>query len=505
MQFSHRRRYTGSGMAGYVDDTLFGSTKLPSIKQRATSADKSNPAIKTGRTLAGRNSASDIVHVTQRDLERMLRPSPILTADEVVAAKRAQDEKREAAQAVSKARKERMMRLEEEAKKNAPITDTERLKNQQQSATRSRATKLLEEERDQVKNMNQMMLYSKCVTIRDAQIEEKRLLMQENEDETRKQDMMMEIDRICALEQYEARESARHDERRRGAKVLEEQIHERERYRLMQEEIRDQERITMLREVERLKEEELQVQLEKKLRGKQLMEEVAAANAEQIRRKEMMKVREVQEDVKIQTYVKRKMLKEQEIQFEKDRIAHEKEMETARLRALQEKAADKQSELDELRARRYQEAKEREWRTKEKAMVDRQVAMGAELSDARAAQQNAILKQRADMARVERDEFVRVVTVNKAKEHDDMVMTVAKQDINHRYKEDLLTQIKVREERTKKDRQAFLEDGARLRAEAEAERRRLLEIKAAKLDELAESGVPQKYRAELAKMKIMPH
>lgn len=46
----------------------------------------------------------------------------------------------------------------------------------------------------------------------------------------------------------------------------------------------------MLKEMERLKEEELAAAIEKKLAGKALMAEVAASNAEQIRRKELQKV-----------------------------------------------------------------------------------------------------------------------------------------------------------------------------------------------------------------------
>jgi hypothetical protein len=50
----------------------------------------------------------------------------------------------------------------------------------------------------------------------------------------------------------------------------------------------------------------------------------------------------------------------------------------ARLRALQEKVADRQSEEDENRARRWQEAKDREWRGRERAAAERQVgACGA--------------------------------------------------------------------------------------------------------------------------------
>lgn len=44
----------------------------------------------------------------------------------------------------------------------------------------------------------------------------------------------------------------------------------------------------------------------------------------------------------------------QALAAEKEAIAHEKEMEVARLQAMQEKQADHQSEQDELRARRYQ-------------------------------------------------------------------------------------------------------------------------------------------------------
>jgi hypothetical protein len=54
----------------------------------------------------------------------------------------------------------------------------------------------LQEEKDEVKHMNQMMLYSKCVTIRDAQIQDKQQRLLETQDEARKQDLLMEIERI---------------------------------------------------------------------------------------------------------------------------------------------------------------------------------------------------------------------------------------------------------------------------------------------------------------------
>lgn len=89
----------------------------------------------------------------------------------------------------------------------------------------------------------------------------------------------------------------------------------------------------------------------------------------------------------------------------------------------QERAADKQSELDELRARRYQEAKEREWRAKECAALERHASMQKELSEAREAQKNAKLKQQADMAGIEHQDFMRVLAVNRVKEHEEMMVT----------------------------------------------------------------------------------
>lgn len=105
---------------------------------------------------------------------------------------------------------------------------------------------------------------------------------------------------------------------------------------------------------------------------------------------------------------------------EKERIAKEKELETARLRAQQEKAADKQAELDELRARRYQEAKEREWRARELAAQEHQTSTMHHLAKVRESQKAAKIRQLADMARVEQREFQRVLDANRKKEKDEV-------------------------------------------------------------------------------------
>ena len=100
-------------------------------------------------------------------------------------------------------------------------------------------------------------------------------------------------------------------------------------------------------------------------------------------------------------------------------IKKAKEEETARLRAQQERAQDKQSEIDELRARRYQEAYEREWRDKEAAAAERQRIIQEDLLIAREAQQQAKIKQMADQAMAERAEFERILRANREKEAEE--------------------------------------------------------------------------------------
>jgi len=59
---------------------------------------------------------------------------------------------------------------------------------------------------DDVKHMNQMVLYSKVVTIRDKQLDENKRLEQEWIEEQKKLDLMMEIERLKVLQEEEERE-----------------------------------------------------------------------------------------------------------------------------------------------------------------------------------------------------------------------------------------------------------------------------------------------------------
>lgn len=82
----------------------------------------------------------------------------------------------------------------------------------------------MDEELDDVKNMNQMILYSKVVTIRDKQLQENKQLESEWIEEQKKLDLLMEIERLKGLKVAEEREVVRQHQQRKGALVIIDQI-----------------------------------------------------------------------------------------------------------------------------------------------------------------------------------------------------------------------------------------------------------------------------------------
>merc|ERR1719230_667903 len=395
-----------------------------------------------------------------------------------------------------------MMQMEEERKKNEALKGENGEGRAQKNSVLERAKQMMDEEMDDVKHMNQMMLYSKVVTIRDAQIQEKRAVQSERQEEERQLDMMMEIERLKALKMYEEREKARLDDQRRGAQVIVEQIKDRQAQRMREEESRDQERAFILKQIDALKEEEVEQQKAKKMAAGRLMAEVNQANSAAMKIKEDKLLAEKLEDQKILDYERDRERRERELEEEKLRIAAEKEQETARLRAQQEKAQDKAAEMDALRAKRAVEAAERVAREKEAQENARIEAINKELAVARQQQQAEKERRLAEQAKFERDEFERIIEVQMQQEEAEKERQVEEKAIQMTHVSELRSQIAAREERSLQDRRNFLEEGNVVRAQIAGERRKLEKIKGRKIAELNKAGVPEKYCAELARKRI---
>lgn len=127
--------------------------------------------------------------------------------------------------------------------------------------------------------MNQMVLYSKVVTIRDKQKEENMRLEKEYVEEQKKLDLMMEIERLKLLKKEEEFEVEKAGQRKRGAQVIIDQIQDRTHQRMKEQDLRDKERLEVLAHIEKMrKEDEAQAQA-KRERINTMMKEAAEANA----------------------------------------------------------------------------------------------------------------------------------------------------------------------------------------------------------------------------------
>ncbi len=105
--------------------------------------------------------------------------------------------------------------------------------------------------------------------------------------------------------------------------------------------MREREMQQMIKQAEQLKADEHRMLEAKKVRAQAMIAEVEEANKRAIEVKEHRKQEEKDLEQKIVDYNRNKALREEEKAAELKRVKEEKEREVARLRELQEKAADR--------------------------------------------------------------------------------------------------------------------------------------------------------------------
>ena len=166
--------------------------------------------------------------LSQAEIARMKASTKIQSANEAAEQKRIMEEQKAQRQAMAKTRKQKMIQMDGERSKKLPPTEIEVEASKKAEGLLAKAQEQLDEEHDDVKHMNQMVLYAKVVTVRDKQLDENKRLEQEWLQEQKKLDLMMEIERLKALQQEEEREKLRVEAQRRGAAVIIDQIKQRE-------------------------------------------------------------------------------------------------------------------------------------------------------------------------------------------------------------------------------------------------------------------------------------
>uniref|UniRef100_A0A1B6I1U4 Cilia- and flagella-associated protein 45 n=1 Tax=Homalodisca liturata TaxID=320908 RepID=A0A1B6I1U4_9HEMI len=291
----------------------------------------------------------------KESFERLKFKSKFLTPEErlKLAAEAKAEKERKAME--SALRKKELQDCDKIIEYGAKLSEVEEEAARKAQHLLARAHELRQEQEDEIKKCNALILATKCHAIRDAQVAEKKLIEKELSEEEKRMEDMMEQERQQALRQQEREKEQQKIRKQQYVKTVLEQIQENELQREMQaERIEEESRLA--------NEAAMQVQLDELKSMKQKMAEQAQ------QREEMNKINqqlhhfaclEKEEnrlaDLKVQEYMRRKAEAEAARQRELAKQRLEKEKELARLRAMQKRAADTQAAKDEMNAMRIQD------------------------------------------------------------------------------------------------------------------------------------------------------
>ncbi|XP_069544917.1 cilia- and flagella-associated protein 45 [Brachyistius frenatus] len=464
----------------------------------------------------------ETVEIITKDLVRTLRiprsdpsgQSAILTRDEferITAAsrfagllkedreemQRAHHTKREESVKAAEEMKQRIFEIDRARKEKQEPTEPERRARDRTKRLVERSDNLRMEREVEIKELNQLIRGARCKATLDAQMQEKKQIHAELEEEERRLDGITETQRRQAVEKMEKMDQ-RHKQRRiQGRQHICEQIQQRLEERQVQEEMREQERQQVREKQQRMNREDLEALENKKEERRRLNEEIMRINAETMRAKEQRMEAEKQADAKQMEYIKNKQEREAEFEAEQGRVKKEKELEITRLRARQEKARDYKAEQDELRARRNRESTDREWRKKESELARRKARDGAMLRAARLEQIRSkercasmeAVRERADFERVFKAQQEATVRRREQEERQNQRAQRHARAIRQQMKEQEMAAAAKRREALKEVEQLMEADQLR--------RERLEEIKDRKLQELRDTGLSEIYCAEV--------
>ena len=177
-------------------------------------------------------------------------------------------------------------------------------------------------------------------------------------------------------------------------------------------------------------------------------------------------------------------------------------MELQKMREKQEKAQDKQAELDAIRAKRAVEDNERKERKKEKEELIIQQKKIEELLIANARQKLDKELQLAEEAKKEQEEFERII-----KEHEKDIEAMKERDriklkklLDHN--KDLRIQIAEKEERERLINREILEEGRKIKQKNDIYSDSIEAIRKDKIRQLREMNINEKYIVPLERFSI---
>lgn len=386
-------------------------------------------------------------------------------------------------------------------KKNNRLTksDYEQEKEINNKKILEKAKRELEENFDEVKQMNSLMLSAQLASIRDKQIIERKKIEEKNKKYEDKLYLLCEIERLKDLNNREKFEKKLNEKKIEGKKELQRQILYNIKLKEEQKKITEKEYENNLKYQEKLKKEDEEKYIKQKERGKKLIKEILEANKKASEIKKSNKLKEIEEEQKLMEYNKKKAIEEEKKQNELKQIQIQKELEISKIQAKQKKLIDNQSIIDEINMRRAFEAAEKEERKKEEIEMKKKKEKYDEIRN----WNKKLIEYKENMIKEEAEEIKRDYDKNIEIQMKERELEIEKEKRKlqklKRYKEDLQKIIILKEEEKKMKEREIIEEGRKIKQNQEEYYNKLKVIKQRKIEELKKMKIPEIYISNLQK------
>lgn len=484
-------RYQKISSNSNVDESLFGNKKASDTSDIGSSR----------RIVSGPLNSQAII-ISKDELDRLKIAGTLKSEAQLQQEKEERERIKAEKEKKSRERKARMIELEALAKKNAKKSDIQLAEEAKAQAFREMADQKVVDETDVVKLLSTLGQRAATFTLREAQIQEKHNREEKEHQFERRMDMIMEVDRIKDLQRREEEENEKRQKRLADRQVITDQIEERQRMKIMQAEMREQENQNMLQTLKKYQNDDIIAAARRQKAVELSRLEVLRANEDSIRRKQELKQREVQEMEEILLYQQRRDRELAKREEDEANAAQQKKELQAKLLATQERSQGNKSEVDELRARRAAEHKEREFRAKEKLLAQKKADELEDLNFARR-KQAADRKAREDALLAEEQEQLYHAAVYSKKMSDREAHEAAvKAEKAKEHREGIMDQISKREDHQKRTKAAKFEEGAGSREKFIHDLSKLETIREKMVGDLESQGVNPRYLSEMRAVDI---
>ncbi|XP_014327701.1 cilia- and flagella-associated protein 45-like [Xiphophorus maculatus] len=435
----------------------------------------------------------DTIALPSSGIRGIISKSRIGISEEREALKEAYNKEKEAKMKAAEERKNQILEIDQSQKENPELTEMQQDAQKRSKRIVSRAYDLQMEEEQEIKSLNKLILCAKAQATWDEQLVEKKEIKDLMDEEERRLDIMMEVERRRGLADMKMIEDLHKKQRMEGKDQIYGQIKERMEEKLNDNMLKELEKEQVHRDQERMNREYLEAMENKRKEQQLLQEEIMRINADVTRAKEKRLEEEKLATTRAMDYLKQKMEREEEFEAEQERIKREKEKEITRLRALQQRAKDYKAEQDAIRAKRSQDISDRKWRMQQKQLAEKKARDEANLKASRLAQVKnkeycmmlEANREKADMERVLKDQLAQIAKEKEVEQKYNEEAQRHAASLRQQVKEQELLAAEKRREKFKEAERMFEEDRQR--------NMRLLEVKQRKLQELKATGIPEKY------------